>query len=1073
MYLDANHTNIKTVVPLAPVNPVDWPIEITVFEKNNGPLSKRIILGATGMPESDGSACVMSSGRAGKIPIANLSQFQRLLMKLASSQAIALGTLRDNLPKNVRITTKGQIRALKGDVPPDLIARTRDAIEYRSGAPAFLLIDYDKKGMSTVATQRIDAAGGTHKALQSVLPALDLVASVGRRSTSSGLYHIDTRATFQKSGGTHLYVGVVDGSDIPRALTALHKRCWLAGFGWLTVGACGQILERSIIDRTVSSPERLVFEGAPIIEPPLAQDLELRVPVLHEGRFLDTRVEIPELTEAQSAQCREMIAAARHAIKPEAERARAKYIERAIQAIIGRRKISPAAARAVVEKQFDGILLPDVLLHFDDDDLGDCTVADVLACPDKFVGAGLADPLEGVSYGRGKAVVMLRTDGTIWIHSFAHGRTTYDLRYDANAIKHAISAAPPENASDVLVQMLLGAEVAADEEETLITAVVERSKCKTRALKTRIKTARNARDKARDKAQSDARAAARTDRRVQLRAPLPDQERVPVMSALDEILSSVVEAEPPMRDLDGNPIRVRVRPPFGLHTLTADGANDEEEDKTRLPPPAAVLLTRHDEYTLAHEIEKYVEYQKLEDDILRSVALPTEFVRHYIRYLNSKLPRIGAIATAPLVLRNGTLLMPDGIDRQRGILFRIEPGLRKLMPNPEDCTPDKVLEAFKFLINEFLCDVSAAFADKCVAISAALSIVERVLLPARPAYFFTAGRRGGGKTTLINMLILATTGKLAAAAAWSGDVEERRKSLMAYFLEGTAGIVWDNIPRGTAISCPHIEASLTAAEYEDRILGGSERGHVNPTAIQSFTGNNIKARGDMCSRSLECRIEVDRPDPENRQFSHSDPIQWTTDHRGRILAALYVLLIGNQRQRHQKPSQQPSKTTRFKLWYELVGSAVEYAAGLIVESEEGLPEYERTAQEISFADMMLDGEVEDEETGGTVGAIEDIVAWRSGADPRFSAAEMAGFISDPPEGKENIAAALRVHYAPRSIDRGGNSWAITAQSVAPHLKNLIDSPVRIKGLIYSLKYMPDRAHNTGGKYHVVTVPEKK
>ena len=48
------------------------------------------------------------------------------------------------------------------------------------------------------------------------------------------------------------------------------------GFGWYMVGAGGQLLERSIVDRMVGAPERLVFEGAPVLDPPLAQDQESR-----------------------------------------------------------------------------------------------------------------------------------------------------------------------------------------------------------------------------------------------------------------------------------------------------------------------------------------------------------------------------------------------------------------------------------------------------------------------------------------------------------------------------------------------------------------------------------------------------------------------------------------------------------------------------------------------------------------------------------------------------------------------------------------------------------------------------
>ena len=58
------------------------------------------------------------------------------------------------------------------------------------------------------------------------------------------------------------------------------------------------------------------------------------------------------------------------------------------------------------------MLLPDIELPFDDEAFAGCTVADVLADPDRFDGATLADPLEGVAYGIGKAKIMRRRDGT-------------------------------------------------------------------------------------------------------------------------------------------------------------------------------------------------------------------------------------------------------------------------------------------------------------------------------------------------------------------------------------------------------------------------------------------------------------------------------------------------------------------------------------------------------------------------------------------------------------------------------------------------------------------------------------
>jgi hypothetical protein len=72
--------------------------------------------------------------------------------------------------------------------------------------------------------------------------------------------------------------------------------------------------------------------------------------------------------------------------------------------------ITLSAARKIVTKQCSGILLPALVLPFDDDNLAGKTVADVLADPAAFEGETLADPLEGIEYGRCKAMVMRRED---------------------------------------------------------------------------------------------------------------------------------------------------------------------------------------------------------------------------------------------------------------------------------------------------------------------------------------------------------------------------------------------------------------------------------------------------------------------------------------------------------------------------------------------------------------------------------------------------------------------------------------------------------------------------------------
>jgi hypothetical protein len=257
-----------------------------------------------------------------------------------------------------------------------------------------------------------------------------------------------------------------------------------------------------------------------------------------------------------------------------------------------------------------------------------------------------------------------------------------------------------------------------------------------------------------------------------------------------------------------------------------------------------------------------------------------------------------------------------------------------------------------FLFDEWLVDVALNRTGKSIAIMLALTLIERALLPERPAFFVTAGQRGGGKTTLVNMITLAVLGRRAAAAGWSDDKEERKKALFAYLRQGVACLAWDNIARGSAIACPHIEAALTAAEISDRVLGVSRVETVPSPTVQIFTGNSITPRGDMASRSLMLALNVDRPDPENRTFVHADPLAWTQVNRSKIVRALYTLLIAGALSRLQK---QEAKT-RFKTWWSLVGWPMEYAASV-------------SGVTVDCTELMRAGEVGDEEATAASAAL--------------------------------------------------------------------------------------------------------
>jgi hypothetical protein len=391
-----------------------------------------------------------------------------------------------------------------------------------------------------------------------------------------------------------------------------------------------------------------------------------------------------------------------------------------------------------------------------------------------------------------------------------------------------------------------------------------------------------------------------------------------------------------------------------------------------------------------------------------------------------------AVATLPIILADGVMLgMEEGFDRDRGIEFHIPAQMMTLIRRRKDCMTTAIRKAMQFLLDEWLCDVATDHVGKCTLIAATLTVIERSLLADRPCFFVTAGRRGGGKTTTLSMLIMALTGLRPAAAAWSPSDEERRKALLSYFLFGVPYILWDNIPRGAQISCPHIEKSCTAAFYSDRKLGVSEMVATAASTIHFFTGNNIAPKGDLASRSLQVRLEVDRPDPENREFRHPDPMVWTEEHRGGILQALYTIMLGNPMldAAPDAPCQ-----TRFKMWWRIVGSAVEHGAKQIGHT-------------LNFQQLFVLQE-EDEEEAAALASVLEIMTNK--LPTPFKAADVTDLMNDH---SNTSGVALREFFYPGAPA----NHVTTAKSVGKALKDHVGEPVTANGNTYTLLQTDNKA----------------
>jgi hypothetical protein len=865
--------------------------EYTVFEKlGGGPMSKGIRLDGSGGVVSNGSACVMSRGTAARARV-TLEGHAMLITGMDTAKALALGRLRDDLPDQVNVVTKSELQKLNGTVPNNIVARTADFIVYQPNEPGLLLVDFDQKAMPEIVRTRIDEVGGLLAALKSVLPQLVGVGAVLRSSTSSCLYREDTGERLQGSGGAHYYVGIVDASDAERALRVLHDKCVLSGYGWMMIGRGGDLLRRSLVDRMVAGPERPVFEGAPVLEPPLCQ--EPRPAQVFPGDLLDTRSALPELTISERVKLEEIERAEIARLKPEAEKVRAKFIEQQAVAIAARIACTTEAARYVIERQCHGTLLPPIVLPFDAEEFFGCTVADVLADPQRFDRATLADPIEDVEYGVGKATVLLKSNGEPWVHSFAHGKTSYTLRYDADTVERAILTGVEQAAADIAVRMLAQAEVNRTDEDRLIGLAAKRGKVGKRAISQRLKDLRSTAKAARA---NEAQAAAAA-------TSLPEIVVVQGLrhEAADAGIAAMHAANVPFYQRAGGLVRVCSTP-----ARTSDGKEIVVPGVIPVPSPM-----------LGRALNTSAVWRKpgSEGEAPARIDCPRDVVEEVAAMAGywPFPPLVGVIGTQTM-RPDGSLLSIPGYDLSTGLYLHQPPPMLEIPERPTWQDAEEALSLLNGLLTEF---PFADNVDRSVGMSMLVTPVLRAALgPAVPMHVVSAPSAGSGKSYLCDLGSVISIGERCPVTAVAPREEETEKRLIGSALAGHPIIALDNC---NGVLSGDFLAQLTERPVLDlRALGSSDKARINNVFTVYATGNNIIIHGDLTRRAARAKLDANTADPLTRAFT-SNPVQAVLADRGRYVAAILTiarayLAAGMPNKPHRVPS--------YELWSDLVCGAL-------------------------------------------------------------------------------------------------------------------------------------------------------
>ena len=254
--------------------------------------------------------------------------------------------------------------------------------------------------------------------------------------------------------------------------------------------------------------------------------------------------------------------------------------------------------------------------------------------------------------------------------------------------------------------ILLAAEVNAGEEDQLLELVRDLTGIGKRPLKADLKRAKG--EAARERAEERAERSPVADRRVTKRAPLPDEERLPVVHGDRGSASSRDGRRRSSRTCMGDVVRVAQQRSALLHVLTSATAAGGAHADMFAPAPASPLIVAHTIDSMREVVERRIRYlqDNEEGGPPRVVTLADGFIRALLAPRpNSTLPLLVAVSDVPVVTPNGKVIVAGGYHAESGIFFTCsEDEARAIVP--DDLSEAAVRDAYLFLAQELFVDVA-------------------------------------------------------------------------------------------------------------------------------------------------------------------------------------------------------------------------------------------------------------------------------------------------------------------------------------------------------------------------------
>ena len=670
--------------------------------------------------------------------------------------------------------------------------------------------------------------------------------------------------------------------------------------------------------------------------------------------ILDTQC-LPDLTPEEKAAYKSIVQAAMDDAAPDQKKVKDQYIEDEAPKLLDQAKaagdsLSLEDAQKTVWARVEGGKHRDLyrgeFIIFDK--FGPVPVNEIWKNPDKYHKAGASDPQEP-ELGRGKAKLYVnQKDGTIVLHSFAHGGIKYFLhdvpvgteinkRSDSNkdqwSVKYVLAwVESTDDRRAILkewVKKLRGMD--SNEQEEIKLAVQEKTQAKISILNKRLRDQQVAWAKQdRKKAQTE---------KSQARKANGITEILYQVNGTGDCCHAASKA---LRDskegliyrYSGSLIKIVNKPPTNVRMVKS------KADLSAEYPPMPLISPLNLE-TVCHEVEKFAILQRVvseKDDIREDIPWTRQILKGTLALTEYHEPNLIGIVEHPYVDDNFQPVTDPGYDPNTGLYKCFNGNIGTHSQNAD--------QALVWLTEEWAAEFPfASELDRFAAVAALLTGMQRRLIvdgSGCPGFLFTAPERSSGKTTLAQLISRSLYGRPMAAASYADDDAEMSKTLIGLFIEGQPAVMFDNLQEGAVIESNEIAKAITSDSYSGRWLGQNKIVTLPTSTLWLFSGNNISVCGDFNSRIIPIELDPRTANPDQRRFERSDIAAWAEQNREKTLSACMKVIRAGQN--FDNASATPS---RFPTWDKFIRFPILKIAGVDVAE---------TFQKNKMSDPKLEGQ---------------------------------------------------------------------------------------------------------------------